>query len=119
MRKKTEIELCGMEFHSFHGCLEKEKREGNDFVVDFRCSYDISSAAGSDDLRDTLDYSEIYGIVAAQMAVPSNLLEHVASRIADAVAAAHPELEHFEVKVSKKNPPVEGVARWSAVTVKV
>lgn len=113
------IELCGMQFHSFHGCLEKERREGNDFVVDFRCRYDIGKAAESDDLQDTLDYSEIYDIVAAQMAVPSNLLENVASRIADAISAAHPELEHFEVKVSKKNPPVEGVAEMSAVTVRV
>lgn len=113
------IELCGMQFHSFHGCLEKERREGNDFVVDFRCSYDIGKAAESDNLQDTLDYSEIYDIVSAQMAVPSNLLENVASRIAGAISAAHPELEHFEVKVSKKNPPVEGVAEMSAVTVRV
>ncbi len=113
------IELCGMQFHSFHGCLEKERREGNDFIVDFRCGYDIGKAAESDDLQDTLDYSGIYDIVAAQMALPSNLLENVASRIADAISAAHPELEHFEVKVTKKNPPVEGVAEMSAVTVRV
>ena len=30
------IELTGMEFHAFHGCLEQERKEGNTFVVDFR-----------------------------------------------------------------------------------
>lgn len=114
----AEMELCGMKFHSFHGCLEEEKREGNDFVVDFRCSIDIEKAAASDELADTLDYSEIYDIVAAQMAVPSNLLENVSYRISEAISKAHPELEHFEVKVSKKNPPVNGEAQWSAVTVR-
>ena len=30
------IELTGMEFHAYHGCFEKEREEGNLFVVDFR-----------------------------------------------------------------------------------
>ena len=30
------IELEGMEFHSFHGVLEREKVTGNLFVVDFQ-----------------------------------------------------------------------------------
>lgn len=114
-----EIELAGMEFRAFHGCLESERREGNDFVVDFKCVYDITEAAATDRLEDTLDYSGIYDIVAAQMAVPSNLLEHVAGRIVEAIRRFYPELEHFEVRVSKKNPPVSGKVGRSSVTIKV
>lgn len=29
------IELTGMEFHAYHGCLESERTEGNTFIVDF------------------------------------------------------------------------------------
>lgn len=107
-----------MEFHAFHGCLPEERRDGNLFVVDFDCEYEISAAAQSDCLEDTLDYGSIYDIVAAQMAVPSNLLEHVAARIASAIESEHPEIEHFSIKVSKKNPPVSGKAAWSSVTIK-
>lgn len=110
------IELTGMEFHAFHGCLPEERRDGNLFVVDFSCDYDISEAAVSDRLEDTLDYSFIYDIVAREMAVPGNLLEHVAGRIAAGISTAFPELEHFSVKISKRNPPVAGVAAWSSVT---
>ena len=111
------IELTGMEFRAFHGCLPEERKNGNLFIVDFRCDYDISAAAESDALEDTLDYSAIYDIVRREMETPSNLLENVAGRIAAAISAAFPELEHFYIKVSKRNPPVGGKARWASVSL--
>lgn len=111
------IELTGMEFYAYHGCLPSERREGARYLVDFSCGYDITAAAESDRLEDTLDYSEIYNIVAREMSVPSNLLENVAARIVGAIRRAHPELGEFSVKVSKECPPVDGNAAWSSVTV--
>lgn len=111
------IELTGMEFHAFHGCLPEEKRDGNLFVVDFRCEYEIGQAAETDNLDYTLNYADIYDIVAAEMAVPSNLLEHVTARIVKAIAAKHPEILSFSVSVAKNNPPVAGRAAWSKVTI--
>ena len=111
------IELEGMEFHSFHGVLDREKITGNLFVVDFRGELDMRAAAESDDLNDALNYAEIYDVIAAEMAVPSELLEHVAGRIVKAIEAKYPELESFSVRISKKRPPVDGVAQWSRVTL--
>ena len=111
------IELLGMEFYAFHGCLEEEKDSGNDFTVDFRCRYNIKEAAGTDELVRTLDYSEIYWIVAEQMRQPSDLLENVAARIFDAILQAHPEITKMEVRVAKLNPPVGGPAKCAAVTL--
>ena len=42
------IELEGMEFKAYHGCLEQEKVRGNSFTVDFRGELDLSAAAESD-----------------------------------------------------------------------
>lgn len=116
---KGTIELTGMTFHSKIGCLDSEKELGNTMMVDFCCRYDFSQAGQTDSLEDTLDYSDIYGIVAAQMEKECNLLENAACRIADSIRDKHPELEHFSVKVSKKNPPVNGQAEWSAVSVEI
>ncbi|MBR5661106.1 MAG: dihydroneopterin aldolase [Bacteroidales bacterium] len=110
------IELTGMEFHAFHGCLVQERKEGNTFIVDFRGKITGKKAAKSDDLKDTVDYSKIYEIVAAQMAEPSNLLENVAGRIVDAIMAADLKFWFVQVRVSKKNPPVGGTCSWSRVT---
>ena len=117
MKKIGVIELEGMEFKAYHGCLEQEKVRGDLFIVDFRGELDLSAAAQSDNLSDTLNYGEIYDIVADEMSIPSELLENVAGRIVKAIEAKFPELISFSVRVSKKRPPVEGVAQWSRVTL--
>lgn len=117
MEKTGIIELEGMEFHAFHGVLEHEKIEGNLFIVDFKGEVDMSKAAESDLLEDTLNYALIYDAVARQMQTPSELLEHVAGRIVKAIAADCPQLESFSVRVSKRQPPVAGLVKWSRVTL--
>ena len=112
------IELEGMEFKAYHGCLEQEKVRGNSFTVDFRGELDLSAAVLSDNLNDTLNYAEIYDIVAEEMSIPSELLENVAGRIVHGIEKRFPELISFSVRVSKKRPPVDGVAQWSRVTLR-
>ena len=111
------IELEGMEFRAFHGCLEREKVVGNDFVVDFRGEMDMSAAAESDDLRDAVNYAEIYEVIKEEMAKPSDLLEHVTGRIVKALEEKFPQFTSFSVRVSKKRPPVSGVVQWSRITM--
>ena len=111
------IELEGMEFKAYHGVLEQEKVRGNEFVVDFRGELDLSAAAESDNLNDTLNYAEIYDIVAYEMSIPSELLENVAGRIVKEIEKKFPQLVSFSVRVSKRKPPVDGVTQWSRVTL--
>jgi dihydroneopterin aldolase len=51
------------------------------------------------------------------MSIPSELLENVAGRILKAIEEKFPQLVSFSVRVSKKRPPVDGVAQWSRVTL--
>lgn len=111
------IELEGMEFHAFHGCLPEEREEGNTFIVDFYAETDLSAAMKSDDIGDTVDYGEIYDVIASQMEIPSNLLEHLAGRIAKAIQQRFKSLSYILIRVSKKNPPVNGKCSWSRVRV--
>ena len=112
------MELTGMEFHAYHGCFEQERAEGNLFVVDLSMDIPLKKAAKTDSLSSTVDYGDVYKVVREQMEQPSNLLEHVAWRILEAVCGAFPEGKGVTVKVSKQNPPVGGTCRWSSVTVK-
>lgn len=112
------IELDEMRFWAFHGCLEIEKKKGNLFLVDFKGELDLARASESDCLEDTVNYARIYDIVKAEMAVPSDLLEHVAGRIVRALAAEFQQFERFSIRISKHNPPVDGPAEWSRVTLK-
>ena len=111
------IELEEMRFWAFHGCLESEKKKGNLFLVDFTGELDMHDAAASDNLEYTVNYADIYEIIRKEMEISSDLLEHVAGRIVQAIAEAYPEFLRFSVRVSKHNPPVGGPVEWSRVTL--
>lgn len=106
-----------MRFWAFHGCLQSERKKGNIFLVDFRGELDVTKAAESDDLNETVNYALIYDAVKKEMDVPSDLLEHVAGRIVKTIAKEFPEFVRFSVRVSKHNPPVGGPVEWSRVTI--
>lgn len=111
------ITLTGMEFHAFHGCLEQEKRDGGIFLVDLEGRLPLGRASRTDDLADTVDYGAVYAAVAEEMAVPSDLLEHVCGRILRRVAADFPAFRALRVTVSKQHPPMGGPCAWSRVTL--
>ncbi|MBO4605041.1 MAG: dihydroneopterin aldolase [Bacteroidales bacterium] len=114
---KGTIKLSGMQFHAFHGCFDFERAEGGEFIVDFAAELDIARAAESDSLEDTVDYGAIYELISREMDIPSNLLEHVAVRIANAVKKEFPELLSVTLTITKLTPPVPGPVDSSSVTV--
>lgn len=111
------IEIEGMEFYAFHGHFEVEKIAGNRFLVNLKIETDCSKAGQTDRLEDTLDYQKAYLAVQGEMAVPSDLLEHVAQRIINRIKSEFPEAQKVTVKVSKMNPPMGGQIRKVSVTM--
>ena len=102
------IELEQMEFHAFHGVYPEEKAHGGKFSVDVSFNYDASAAIESDVLKDALDYSIVFELVKAEMAIPSDLIEHVAGRIVRSIQSRFPSLSNLNVRLCKLNPPVGG-----------
>ena len=100
---KTSIELNEMRFFAYHGVGSQERRVGNDYVVSLRVDCPIEGAMESDALEDTLDYAALYALVAAEMATPSLLLEHVAGRICRALTRTFPAVSG-EIRGEKKTP---------------
>ena len=96
----TVIELENMEFQAFHGCYPLEQVVGNRFLVNVTIEADLSLAAESDDVADTINYLHVYETVREQMAVKS--------RIIDAIYRRFPPTRRVRVKVSKMAPPLGG-----------
>ncbi|MDR1951296.1 MAG: dihydroneopterin aldolase, partial [Bacteroidales bacterium] len=79
---------------------------------------DTAKAELSDDIADTVSYLDVYQIVKAEMQIPSNLLEHVARRIADAVGRKFPQISNLIVEIQKLNPPLGGEIGSANVKIK-
>lgn len=110
-----EIWLEGLEFKAFHGVFEKERINGNTFVVDLKIKTDLSLSAQTDRLADTIDYGALYSIIKAEMEISSNLLENVANRIIYKIADYSSKILEVEILISKLNPPIDGKAERSAI----
>lgn len=102
---KSKIHLHHMRFYAYHGVLPQEQKVGNWFWVDLSLEVDLSGAALSDDLQDTLNYAEVYDLVAEEMTIPSRLLEHVAGRIIRRLQQQFPLIQGIRIELGKEYPP--------------
>jgi 7,8-dihydroneopterin aldolase/epimerase/oxygenase len=111
------IELRGLTVRGYHGVLAAERSEGQDFVVDVRLDLDTRRAATSDDVADTVHYSELAESLSAVVAgEPVNLLETLAQRLAD-VCLADSRVGAARVTVHKPHAPIP--ARFEDVSVTI
>jgi 7,8-dihydroneopterin aldolase/epimerase/oxygenase len=100
------IELRGLRVRGHHGVYEHERRDGQDFLVDITVWLDLTAAARSDDLADTLDYGALAKRAAAIVGgEPCNLIEAVAGRVADDVFS-DPRVQSVEVVLHKPQAPI-------------
>ncbi len=110
------IVLEGLEFHGFHGVFAEEARFGARFVVDLELGLNLPSA---DDLRHTVDYSEVYALVKLEVTERRyRLVEALANRIAARVLSEYAPVQTVLVRVHKPHAPLPGVFRDVFVEVR-
>ncbi|WP_134772352.1 dihydroneopterin aldolase [Ornithinimicrobium flavum] len=105
-RRGDLVRLTGVRARGFHGVFDHERRDGQDFVVDVEMHVDLTRAGRTDDLAHTVHYGEVAAdVVAVVEGEPRDLIESVASQIADRVLA-RPLVESVTVTVHKPQAPV-------------
>lgn len=113
------ISLDDMRFYAYHGVMEQERRVGSEYSVSLIVEADLTDAARTDDVADTINYAELYELVKREMAIPSKLLEHVAARIGQRAIEAYERITAVTVKVTKLNPPMGGDSKGASVELKL
>ncbi len=112
------IELSGIRALGRHGVLAEEQMRAQPFRVDIRLDVDISAAASSDELSDTVDYGALaLAVVNVVESESHRLLERLAVRVAQ-TCRADPRVVAVEVTVRKMRPPVAAMVESVAVTVR-
>jgi dihydroneopterin aldolase len=114
---KSWISLNDLQIHAHHGVLEHERICGNMFTINLHMKVDITSAAATDDLRDALNYAEVYEAVKEEMGIPSRLLEHVAMRIIQRLFCDFPQIEAIKLKLEKHHPPMNADIKSASIEI--
>lgn len=102
----SHVFIDGIRMHARHGVLPQERVTGNDYTIDVDAEYDVSAAMQSDQVDDTLNYASVFQVVKEEMGVPSQLIEHVAGRIADRMLKDFPDIKSLKIRIRKDNPPM-------------
>lgn len=110
--------LKKMVFYGYHGVYSEENKLGQKFYVDLDLSMDLSRAAESDDVDDTVNYADIHATVKKIVeGPPVKLIEALTQRIASALFGTYTSIIKATVSVTKPNPPFD--ITFDGVTVEL
>ena len=96
-----------MKVYARHGVLPQERNVGANFYVSVIADTMVEASAYNDDkLEGTVNYALLAEAIKQEMQIPSQLLEHVAKRIADRIIKENPTVNKVQVEIDKENPPI-------------
>lgn len=104
------IRVIGAEIYARHGVGEAERSIGGRYSFDLEMEMDITRAAATDHVDDTIDYQRAYDI-ARDILTRTNrrLLEALVVEIADALIRSFPSMSACIVRLRKLSVPIDGV----------
>jgi len=111
------ILIRSLKIFAHHGVLPQERTVGAYFIINLSIETDFTRAMDTDELEGTISYAEVYEVVKTEMAVPSNLLEHVAGRICMALFERFPSAEAIHLEILKENPPMGADCAGAGISV--
>src|ERR1700741_4026908 len=99
------IHLHNILFYGYHGIYGEEKLLGNEFELNITIKHSPQRLPVRH-LADTVDYIAVYELVKKRMAVPTALLETLATEIAQQILAEFVLAEEVFLSIRKLHPPV-------------
>jgi dihydroneopterin aldolase len=102
------IKLNAIRCFAPHGCLDEEAIVGAEYQLDLELFGSFERSFSSDDLNDTIDYVKVYSLAREELKKRSQLIEHVAERVAASLLRSIPMIESVSVHLAKENPPIPG-----------
>ena len=118
MSDKDVIFISGLLIHAHHGVMAHEEKVGQRFVIDLELAIDLSQAAASDKVVDTVSYSSIVEAASRAFTARSyRLVEAAAGAVADEVLSAFPRIASVRVTVHKPHAPIAAIFNDVGVTL--
>jgi dihydroneopterin aldolase len=113
------IFIHGLSLHAYHGVMPHEAKVGQSFSLDLELEIDLSAAAHSDKVVDTVSYDKVVTCATEVfLGQRFRLIEAAAGRVADAVLAAFPRVRAVTVTIHKPHAPIAATFNDVGVTLK-
>jgi dihydroneopterin aldolase len=106
---ETKIRLNNIQLYGWHGVGDDEKETGQQFEVDVEILLNLTSIIASDDIKKTVDYSELYRFVVSKFSEKKyNLIETLAHNITMSIKQEFP-VKSCKVTIRKPDAPINGI----------
>lgn len=112
------IFINGLSLHAYHGVMAYEAKVGQTFTLDLDLDIDLSDAAHSDKVLDTVSYDQVVDCATGAFCGQRfRLIEAAAGRVADAVLAKFPRVNAIKVAIHKPHAPIAATFSDVGVTL--
>lgn len=112
------IGLNDIHIYAFHGVMLQEREIGGWFTINLELTIDEHINFSCDDIEKTVSYADVYEVICYEMKIPSDLLEHVCTRISESLYNRFPLLKEIDITLQKDTPPMGGDGMKARVTLK-
>ncbi len=117
-RTKDFIKVTNMKVFAYHGVLEEEKKNGQDFYLNAKVYVDMRKAGLTDKLEDTINYDMVCIFLAEVFAENQyNTIEAAAEYTVQEIMVNFPTIEAMELEVRKPHAPLTYVPEDISVTI--
>jgi dihydroneopterin aldolase len=112
------IFIYGLALHAYHGVMAHEAKVGQSFSIDLELEIDLSAAARSDKVADTVSYDKVVECASVAFGAQRfRLIEAAAGTVADAVLAKFPRVHSVKVTIHKPHAPIAATFSDVGVTL--
>ena len=117
-RTRDFIKVTNLKVFAYHGVLEEEKRNGQDFYLNAKVYVDLRKAGRTDKLEDTVNYDLIVIHLAEVFAKTQfDTIEAAAEHTVQTLLAKFDTIEAIEFEVRKPHAPLTYVPEDISVTI--
>jgi len=119
MRRTNDfIKVTNLKVFAYHGVLEEEKKNGQDFYLNAKVYVDMRKAGLTDRLEDTINYDSVCIFLAEVFAEKQfDTIEAAAEYTLQEVIVNFPTIEAMELEIRKPHAPLTYVPEDISVTI--
>lgn len=113
------ILIKDLSIFAFHGVNPPEKENGQKFILDITLYTDLSVPCKSDNVRDTVSYSDVIRKVTEVFTAEKyDLIERAADEVASTVLDEFPSVCECQVLLKKPEAPIKADFSYVAVEIR-